>query len=133
MPHPTIDELCTLFMAADADADGWAHLYPAEEHWESPDCDVMSARFLTFARAHGHDGHLIHATSIDEGDHWWCVLTTAGVAVDWTAKQLYNAGHPAPPTDPDLIPCPLTFLWPGTYPLDVVQFDTVTEHPACRA
>jgi len=122
-----IAHLCRRFLLEDPDAQGWAFLYPDEEHWESPDCDVMSRRFIDLARSEGFDAHLVHASSIDEGDHWFAVIQlsggTAAIAVDWTAKQFYTAGHPAPPTDPDLIPCPLVFRWPGRYPLDVVEFE----------
>ncbi len=124
-----LDLLCHLFVSTDRDAAGWAFEYPDEEGWESPDCDVMSARFLTHARQHGVDGFLVRAESIDEGQHWFTVITDPDTgalrAVDWTARQFHNAGHPAPPTDPYLIECPLIFDWEPeapTYPLEVVQF-----------
>lgn len=118
--------LCTRFLESDRDATGWASLYPDETHWESPDCDVMSDRFLGFAHEAGFAGFLVHADSLDEGRHWFAVISGSGsepdVAVDWTARQFWNAGHPSPPTDPELIPCPLVFEWPSRYPLDVVEF-----------
>jgi len=93
----------------------------------------MSDRFLGFARARGFEGHLVRADSLDEGQHWFAVVSpleagpadrATATAVDWTARQFHNAGYPAPATDPDLIPCPLVFDWPGTYPLEVVTFET---------
>ena len=125
---PEVAGLCTGFLQADSDAHGWASVYPDESEWESPDCDVMSERFLRHAKAEGFDGFLVHAESTDEGQHWFTVVSgpesARAVAVDWTARQFHNAGHPAPPTDPALIPCPLTFDWPGPYPIDVVEFQT---------
>ncbi|ROR76026.1 hypothetical protein SAMN06295974_3828 [Plantibacter flavus] len=121
-----IAHLCTQFLANDRDAQGWAFLYPNEESWESPDCDEMSERFLRFARELGFDGVLVRAESAAEGEHWFTVVQPAHagepVAIDWTARQFHNAGHPAPPTDPLLIPCPLVFPWPSDYPLDIVDF-----------
>lgn len=120
--------LCSAFMAADVDARRWATLYPDESEWESPDCDEMAGRFLHFAKAAGAEGHLYRLDSVDEGPHWVAVLESdlgADVAVDWTARQFHNAGYPAPPTEPSLIPCPLVFDWPGRYPLDVVTFQEV--------
>ncbi|WP_311245295.1 MULTISPECIES: hypothetical protein [unclassified Microbacterium] len=121
-----IAHLCDLFLFEDLDAQGWAFLYPDESEWESPDCDIMSRRFLELARREGLDGELVHVTSVDEGPHWFAVLADSrgvSIAVDWTARQFYNAGYPASPTDPELIPCPLIFAWPGAYPLAVVEFE----------
>ena len=127
---PGIAGLCTGFLQADTDARGWASVYPDESEWESPDCDVMSERFLRHAKAEWFDGFLVHAESTDEGQHWFTVVldpaSARAVAVDWTARQFHNAGHPAPPSDPALIPCPLVFDWPGPYPIDVVEFQTAT-------
>ncbi len=127
----TIAHLCRRFLTEDPDAWGWAFLYPDEDEWESPDCDVMSARFLDLARSAGVDGHIVRADSLDEGSHWFAVVTDPHsgqqFAVDWTARQFHNAGHPLPPTDPELITCPLVFEWPAVYPLDVVHFDTVRQ------
>lgn len=124
-----IARLCDLFLHEDLDAQGWAFLYPDETEWESPDCDVMSARFLELARREGHSGHLVHAISADEGPHWFAVISSSDsgrdVAVDWTAPQFFNAGYPGPPVDPASIPCPLVFDWPGVYPLKVVTFDSL--------
>ena len=121
--------LCIRFLEADADARGWKHLFPDESEWESPDCDEMSARFLAFAEAEGFDGYLVRADSIDDGQHWFAVIhglePGQEVAVDWTARQFYNAGYPAAPTDPGLIPCSLVFDWPSSYPLGVVEFQTI--------
>jgi hypothetical protein len=124
---PALAELCTRFAAYDLDADGWQNLFPDESDWESPDCDVMSARFLVFAQKAGFEGFLMRADSADEGQHWFTVIHDRehAVAVDWTARQFYNAGYPAAPTDPLLIPCPLVFGWPGVYPLKVVEFQTM--------
>lgn len=130
-----IAHLCDTFLLKDPDAQGWAFLYPDESDWESPDCDVMSARFLAFARSEGYDGYLVHAESVDEGDHWFAVVASPGhadVAVDWTARQFHNAGQPAPPTDPRRISCPLVFDWPSTYPLTVVDFQRYVILPADR-
>lgn len=121
-------DLCTLFVATDTDAYGWKHVFPDESDWESPDCDVMSEKFLALAQAEGFDGFLIRADSIDDGQHWFAVirgLSGADTAVDWTARQFHNAGYPAAATDPDLIPCPLVFDWPAVYPLGVVEFQTM--------
>lgn len=121
----TVAHLCHQFLSEDLDAQGWAFLFPDESQWESPDCDEMSRRFIELAQQSGVDGHLVHLESLDEGSHWLAVLTSRSgeqVAVDWTARQFFNAGHPAPATDPRLIPCPLVFDWPGTYPLPVVTF-----------
>jgi hypothetical protein len=127
---PEIDQLCQRFLDSDHDALGWASLYPDESNWESPDCDVMSERFLSMARASGLGGFLVRAESLDEGVHWFVVISgddpRPDVAVDWTAKQFWNAGFPAPATDPSLIPCPLVFEWPGHYPLDIVEFQTIS-------
>ena len=131
--HPQIAHLCDRFLHEDLDAQGWAFLYPDESAWESPDCDEMSRRFLQLARAEGLDGYLIRAESLDEGSHWFTVLALSGsadatdmVAVDWTARQFYNADHPRVPADPGSIPCPLVFDWPGPYPLDRVSFHSET-------
>ena len=127
-----IAHLCHSFLLEDSDAQGWAFAYPDESEWESPDCDVMSRRFLAFVREEGFDGYLVCAESVDEGEHWFAVIETPeepSIAVDWTARQFHNAGHPAPPTDPALIACPLIFDWPGAYPLDVVEF----QHTAARS
>ena len=90
----------------------------------------MRERFLRHAKAEGFDGFLVHAESTDEGQHWFTVVLAPAsglaFAVDWTARQFHNAGHPAPPTDPALIPCPLVFDWPSPYPIDVVEFQTAT-------
>lgn len=122
-------EISTRFVETDRDAFGWMHWFPDEMDWESPDCDIMSERFLALAQSEGFDGFLVRADSADEGQHWFAVINCPesgkSVAVDWTARQFYNAGHPAPPTDPELIPCPLVFDWPGQYPLDVVHFETM--------
>lgn len=129
----SIAHLCDLFLHEDLDARGWAFLYPDESEWESPDCDVMSERFLRLARREGYDGHLIRADSVDEGRHWFTVITfpgrVGGVAVDWTARQFHNAGHPAPPIDPLRIACPLVFTWPGRYPLSTVSFEDHAAEP----
>lgn len=123
---PGVVALCTRFLESDRDALGWKFAYPDETQWESPDCDVMSDRFLRFARETGRDGFVVRVESVDEGPHWFTVISGIGsepdAAVDWTARQFWNAGHPAPPTDPLLIPCPLVFEWPGRYPLAVVEF-----------
>lgn len=127
---PEATDLCARFLEADRDALGWLHLYPDESEWESPDCDVMSERFIHFSHAAGIPGFIVRAESIDEGPHWFAVIQLPGseqqLAVDWTARQFHNAGFPAPPTDPALIPCPLVFEWPGRYPLDVVEFQSLT-------
>lgn len=123
-----IAHLCEQFLSTDCDAQGWAFLYPDESGWESPDCDVMSRRFLLHVQDAGFDGRLVRALSADEGEHWFTIIGAPGaehvVAVDWTARQFYNAGHPSPPTDPLLISCPLVFDWPGAYPLEVVSFES---------
>ena len=120
----TVESLSSRFLDSNQDARGWKFLFPDESDWESPDCDVMSEQFLAFAQAEGFVGHLVRVDSVDEGQHWFTVVTVAGetIAFDWTARQFYNAGYPAPSTDPALIPCPLVFVWPGSYPLDVVDF-----------
>lgn len=132
----TIAHLCSQFLHEDLDALGWAFLFPDESEWESPDCDVMSERFVDLARREGVAGQLVHVSSVDDGSHWFAVLADGrgtSIAVDWTARQFYNAGHPAPPTDPELIPCPLIFEWPGTYPLAVVEFELViAERPVSQ-
>ena len=124
-----VAELCEQFLNSDRDAFGWTSLYPDESQWESPDCDVMSQRFMHFARERGFDGFLVKAETLDEGHHWFAVLAgddQRQIAVDWTARQFWNAGHPVPTTDPALIPCPLVFEWPGQYPLEVVEFVSMT-------
>jgi len=130
----SIAHLCDLFLLEDLDAQGWAFLYPDESEWESPDCDVMSERFLVVARREGYDGHLVRVDSVDEGPHWFTVITLPDhdgrVAVDWTARQFHNAGHPAPPIDPRSIACPLVFAWPGRYPLSVVSFGVQSAQPS---
>jgi hypothetical protein len=128
-----VDELCAHFTAEDSDARGWALLYPDESEWESPDCDVMSERFLAAAQAAGFDGHLVRADSDVEGQHWFAVITAPGnneqpFAVDWTARQFYNVPQPA--IDPALIPCPLVFQWSGTYPLDLIEFESMARSDA---
>ncbi|MET0885678.1 MAG: hypothetical protein ABWX92_04435 [Mycetocola sp.] len=129
-----LSDLCARFLEVDRDARGWASLYPDESEWESPDCDEMSERFLRFAHVAGVPGFLVRAESIDEGQHWFAVVQLPGseqpLAVDWTARQFHNAGFPLPPTDPALIPCPLVFEWPGRYPLDVVEFQSLTPSEA---
>ena len=98
---PELAGLCTGFLRADPDARGWASVYPDESEWESPDCDVMSERFLSHAKAEGFDGFSVRAESTDEGQHWFAVVldpaSGRAVAVYWTARQFHNAGHPAPP------------------------------------
>jgi hypothetical protein len=122
--------LCARFIRTDRDAWGWAFLYPDESAWESPDCDVMSERFLRLAEAYSFAGFLVRAESHDDDRHWFTVVTepgdpASGIAVDWTARQFYNAVWMAAPTDPALIACPLLFGWPGRYPLGTDAFESV--------
>jgi hypothetical protein len=127
-----LGELCTSFLVEDPDARGWAFLYPDESEWESPDCDVMSERFLRKAIEDGYTGFLVRADSSAEGQHWFAVVTAPGAdrafAVDWTARQFYNVCQP--PSDPALIPCPLVFEWPGVYPLEVIDFESMLQSAA---
>ena len=94
---PELAELIQLFLDTDPDAYGWAYVYPDESIWESPDCDVMSARFLRLAQSQGFGGFLIRAESIDEGPHWFAVIEghtlTQQVAVDWTAFSVDLPGR----------------------------------------
>lgn len=122
-----LDELLLAFLDSDADAHGWSFIFPDESEWESPDCDLMSARFLELARTRGFAGHLIRADSDAEGQHWFAVIREPGsereIAVDWTARQFYNVRQPA--DDPASIPCPLVFEWRHQYPLGVVEFESM--------
>lgn len=127
-----LGELLLEFLNLDADARGWAFLFPDESEWESPDCDVMSERFLELARTRGFAGHLIRADSAAEGQHWFAVVHEPGseleIAVDWTARQFYNVPQPA--ADPARIPCPLVFEWQHRYPLDVIEFESMVPSAA---
>lgn len=92
---------------------------------EFPDCDVMTRRFTTFARALGYDAVTVVAGPPEPqpwyDKHWFTVIE--GCAIDWTARQFYNVAHDrADWFKPTELPTPLLFAWPGDYPVPGMAF-----------
>ena len=110
------------FLEQDDDAKLWGGT--PEEFTNAPDCNVLAERFAWWVMAnYGKSADvvvvdMVAATDdIGGGPHWFTVID--GVAFDWTARQFHNVL--GMPLAYDEIPSPLLFLWPGPYPLPMLE------------
>lgn len=124
-------DLLLAFAQTDRDAVAWSKYRPGPAWQEElPDCDVMADRFTAFALAHGHQARTVecHPPQIEPwyDGHWFTV--TGDCAIDWTARQFYNVAENRDDwLDPEIIPTPLVFRWPGPYPIPGVELVESTE------
>jgi hypothetical protein len=114
-------DLLLRFLEEDDDAKLWGG---AREDFENaPDCDVMAYRFANWLNDHSGIATVVKvemSSPFDSilGEHYFTVVD--GIAIDWTARQFYNVEGRDTwniVEDESEIPCPLLFVWPGTYPL----------------
>ena len=115
-----IATLTRAFEALDADAARWTMHPDGDFDVELPDCDVMAKRYTAFAIERGHNARTVecHPPQPEPwyDGHWFTVID--GQAIDWTARQFYNVADDSDEwLDPNDIPTPLVFAWPGHYPI----------------
>ena len=121
----TITELLAEFEAAQPAVSRWAE-YPDRvlDDDDLPDCDVMSKRFTAFATERGFAARTVecHPPTPEPwyDGHWFTVI--GNQAIDWTARKFYNVADDRDDwIDPQSIPIPMLFEWPGTFPITGMQ------------